>query len=494
MNKRKLVGERVFENASVQNFAQMSGDFNPMHVDAQVARRLMTGKQVVHGMLVALTAISYCVNILDRAITRVTCSFLNPISVDDIVHFYLIPSDDSTLTIDAVVEGLTCARICVFVDPQYHYLLSTHESSVDNTNSVSTRLSTATLKIPLEHSPSFHVGQKYAIKLPTGFALGELAAASKLLGESVFASLCALSYAVGMICPGLHSIFSSFTVNVAKRATDEADTLLLAVRRFDPRFSLFNMDVDGVVRGEIKSFLRPEPISQPSISALSKLVDPREFGGSTSLIIGASRGLGEITTKLLALGGAHTFLTYASGVDDVNRLKKEIDTIAGAKSSILKFDLVSDAVDSLGVDWERIDAVYFFATPRISRKRIGTYQHKVFLEFLHFYVDQFYALCSTIESKRSTGKVVVFYPSTVFIDERPRGMTEYTAAKAAAEIVAEEISKTFRKVSLIVNRLPKMDTDQTATVVPSKSISATEVMIAVVREVNKLIRSQAAEK
>ena len=45
-----LLGERVFSDADQQWFAAASGDGNPMHVDAVAARRLLSGRQVVHGM------------------------------------------------------------------------------------------------------------------------------------------------------------------------------------------------------------------------------------------------------------------------------------------------------------------------------------------------------------------------------------------------------------------------------------------------------------
>jgi NAD(P)-dependent dehydrogenase (short-subunit alcohol dehydrogenase family) len=50
------------------------------------------------------------------------------------------------------------------------------------------------------------------------------------------------------------------------------------------------------------------------MEALSGLCAPDEFAGATALIIGGSRGLGELTAKLLAKGGARILITYATGV------------------------------------------------------------------------------------------------------------------------------------------------------------------------------------
>ncbi|HZQ99758.1 MAG TPA: MaoC family dehydratase [Chloroflexota bacterium] len=44
---------RVFDDAAVRAFAELSGDFNELHVDDEYARRSRFGRRVVHGMLSA---------------------------------------------------------------------------------------------------------------------------------------------------------------------------------------------------------------------------------------------------------------------------------------------------------------------------------------------------------------------------------------------------------------------------------------------------------
>lgn len=41
---------RLFTMADQLAFAALSGDYNPMHVDAVAARRLIYGRPVVHGI------------------------------------------------------------------------------------------------------------------------------------------------------------------------------------------------------------------------------------------------------------------------------------------------------------------------------------------------------------------------------------------------------------------------------------------------------------
>ena len=54
---------RSFSIADQTAFATLSGDFNPLHIDAVAARRLMFGRPVVHGIHLLLWA-------LDTALER----------------------------------------------------------------------------------------------------------------------------------------------------------------------------------------------------------------------------------------------------------------------------------------------------------------------------------------------------------------------------------------------------------------------------------------
>lgn len=44
---------KSFSEADVKQFAALSGDFNPIHIDPDYARTTMFGQRIVHGMLVS---------------------------------------------------------------------------------------------------------------------------------------------------------------------------------------------------------------------------------------------------------------------------------------------------------------------------------------------------------------------------------------------------------------------------------------------------------
>src|SRR5688572_29550477 len=65
----------------------------------------------------------------------------------------------------------------------------------------------------------------------------------------------------------------------------------------------------GGLVGTVDSFARQPPVPQKSSREFVGLVEPGAFTGSTALVIGGSRGLGEVTAKLLAAGGAKVTIT-----------------------------------------------------------------------------------------------------------------------------------------------------------------------------------------
>lgn len=74
--------------ADVKAFATLTGDYNPLHVDADFAKRTLFGKQVVHGMLTA-SFISTMVGMLipgpGALWTSQTIEFLNPTYIGDVI-------------------------------------------------------------------------------------------------------------------------------------------------------------------------------------------------------------------------------------------------------------------------------------------------------------------------------------------------------------------------------------------------------------------------
>ena len=181
-----------------------------------------------------------------------------------------------------------------------------------------------------------------------------------------------MSYLVGMICPGLNSVLSALNVNVAPTATSE-NAVVFHVAAYDSRFRLFNITFEGAIQGDLEAFVRQPPQDGPSIAEVAAHIRPGEFDGRRSLVIGGSRGLGALTAKVLAAGGGTVAITYAAGFAEAQTVKDEINERVGGKCQLLKLDVTTDAFEMMSIDREQLDAVFFFATPRIFRKAASVF-------------------------------------------------------------------------------------------------------------------------
>ncbi len=249
---------------------------------------------------------------------------------------------------------------------------------------------------------------------------------------------------VGVECPGLKSVFSKLDLS----ATDSYDcrTLSYKVTRLDRRFGLVAMKVTAPgMTGELKAFIRPAPHEQDSYLSLKGRVHSKEFSRQRALIIGGSRGMGEVTAKLLAAGGAKVVITYHRGQKDARRVVEDIVSNGGVA------DL--SHLDVLNLDRDLAEVV---ASDQ------------------YYYVTGF---ARTVIQLRSLGLRNVFYPSTVAIDELPMNSGEFAAAKMAGETLCSFLEKNDQEMTIYRPRLPRIATDQTASVVPVANQDPVPIMI-----------------
>ena len=478
----RRIGEKSFSDEDQQLFASVSSDRNPMHMDPIAARRLMTGRQVVHGIHVLITAIEYWQNNNNAYPIAISCSFDNPVSVGDQVIFTQESRKENDVTLEARVNGLLCSQI-IITTARERIPGKSSSDSIDSEpgKEICVRNS---LGSPLDEEPAFHLTKKYLVGLNDADFSVNFPRSYRYFGKQCFAAIPALSYFVGMICPGLHSIFSSLSFDL-NHNSPSADRLVFSIRKYDARVHLFDISFEGCIRGRLKAFSRPPPQRQPSLDDLSAHIEAKEFSGTRSLIIGGSRGLGEMTAKILAAGGGDVVITYASGLDDAKKICDEINTRGISACELLKVDLMTDAFHSMSIDFNALDVVYFFATPRIARKKIEMFEPLLFGEFVEFYINKFYELCVCLEANTADKKIKVYFPSTVFVSERPKGMAEYAMAKAAAEILIQEVNKFFKKVSVVSTRLPRLNTDQTSSILKLSTESNLETLLPVIRSLNR---------
>ena len=290
--------------------------------------------------------------------------------------------------------------------------------------------------------------------------------------EAQLATVLATTRLVGMECPGLHSIYSRLSLTF--ETTASAPQFSYEVTRFDSRFDMASIDFAGAhASGEIQAFLRPLPQQQADFAQLKGLVDCNKFRNQRALVIGGSRGLGEVCVKLLAAGGADVRFSYYKGRGDADRLEEEIGS--GAAQGF-HYDVSSHPgnFSSATQDGWQPTHLYFFATPFIFGGVKNQFSPELYDTFNRYYVTGFW---QAVDSLASAGALAVFYPSTVAIDELPPGLAEYTASKLASEATCDYLCKKFKELKIYKPRLPRLATDQTATNMPVASADPVDLML-----------------
>ncbi|SEQ37180.1 NAD(P)-dependent dehydrogenase, short-chain alcohol dehydrogenase family [Faunimonas pinastri] len=464
---------RSFSLADQQLFAALSGDRNPMHLDAQAARRTQAGDCVVHGVHAALWALDCLAadGVPLSSLASLRVAFNRFIHLDQPVRLTWRSPAAGSLKAQVELEGTAAVTLTLKFGPR-------GEADVAGWSGLS---DLAIGNVP--DQPASATFPDIAGRLVAPAASETFGAAfphaCQALGTARISALALLSTLVGMICPGLHSVFSGFAVKLTEPAN--AAGLFVRTRSFDERFRLATIDISGSgVAGEVSAFERFAPV-ESRFADLAAQVTPGEFVGRRALIVGGSRGLGAATAKLIAAGGGQAVITYVRGAEEAEKVRAEIVAACGAKScTVLPFDAARDAAPQLAGLSGEITHFYYFATPRIFRQSGTVFDPAVFTEFLRFYVDGFAATLQAL-LERSGGTLHALYPSSVAVADRPKQMTEYAMAKAAGEILCADMARAQARLTISAPRLPRILTDQTATVPPVEAADAVATMLPLLR-------------
>ncbi len=384
---------RTFTLNDQHAFACLSGDYNPVHVDPIAARRLLFGRPVVHGIHALLWGLD---ELLSRAtapmrISRLKADFRGAILIDEPVELLETSVGTADISIDIIGNGngtklLAAKALC---EPVAQMPPSCAANLLPPRTDCRERS-------PAELST---LGGMLPVMLHRASTDALFPNLMRLLPADQLATLLASTRLVGMEAPGLHSIYSGLDL----AASDEvrAAELTYAAYDYDARFPRLPLRIAGPgLAGTISTLIRPGPARQASMADLHARIRPDEFRGERALVIGGSRGLGEVAVKALAAGGAEVRLTYRLGSDDARAVVNDIRG-AGGLADCFQHDAIADAPTLGGQlgDWSPTVLCYF-ATPFIAAGAERRFSHARFLEFCQVYVDGF---LRTFEAVRALG-------------------------------------------------------------------------------------------
>lgn len=468
----RLLKARCFRPEDQEQFALLSGDCNPLHMDPVAARRTLIGAVAVHGVNLTLVALEL---FLERfggsggiCLLGLEAQFAKPVAVGEKVAFRLVQQSGEGFRVTGSVEEDIVLRVAVRLGTE----------KIDRGG-----CAPVLAPEPLVEA-DFDLLATAEGTLPVGIdresARRMFPHVFETLGDVAFAEVLALTRLVGMRCPGLHSLFSQLSISF--RSGGDAGDLYFRVEKADSRFRRLVLQVQGTrLGGHLTVFVRPPPEPQPTIGEVACRVVAGSFANSVALVIGGSRGIGEVTAKIIAAGGGVPIVTFFQGVKEAERIAAEIRDWGG-RCELEQLDVQrgSSAIRSLARRKIRPRSLYYFATPKIGGRRRGFFSHRNLAEFNKYYVEGFGRVVDAAAAGVSSLRV--FYPSSVFLEEDAREHAEYVMAKRAGEALCAFYNRYAGNVRTVVSRLPRIRTDQNSSLLPILTEDALEVMLPIVGE------------
>jgi MaoC like domain len=442
---------RTFIDEDQQSFAQLSGDWNPIHTDAVAARRTIFGAQVVHGVHALLWAID--VSGLTGTLKRIEAKFLRGITLGSPVDCRVEAGVGRGFSLTILKGGVRAAQI----NGEFAAESPTYEVS-DPTDQ---------RRLPVDLTFEQVGGTKGSVPVALDRIGARALFPNGALPEWQIAVLLATTRIVGMECPGLHSLYSGLTVDFSGPKRDAE--LKFEVVVADARFSAIELAVRGAgASGTLRAFMRPRPQPQPAFANAQALVEAGEFASWRALIVGGSRGLGEISAKIISAGGGAVCVTYHRGAAEAAATCAALRA-AGREAHTAPLDVTTESAPTL--PWAPTHLLYF-ATPHIALDKGTIFSPRKFALLSEYYVAGFQRVFSSLRPPLD-----VLYPSTVFLDETTPNAAEYCAAKAAGEELCRHFAKRIPNCRIHVPRLPRMLTDQTVGLLRSESAEALPLIL-----------------
>lgn len=467
---REILASRSFTEADQRWFADISGDVNPMHMDAAGAAATQAGERVVHGVHAALWALEQlaCRGNGLGACTQIKVRFSKFLTLGTTATLVLIEETAKGLRaeIDAGgAQGAVSLRLGA---------ARRAEPETEPPDGARPDLSAG----PIVRDADAIAGASGLLDIPEG-AERRIAEAfpalSALWSARAVAHMALMSTVVGMVAPGLHSIFSDFTLTLREPAGAGDPGFRFAVTGFDPRFRLANLRIGcAEFVAAVSAYLRYPPIRPPTFAEVAAAVPPGCFAGARALVVGGSRGIGAVVSQAVAAGGGRVVCAYAQNRAAAEALQAEARRhLAPEAFEILHFDARSPVSPAAPGSFTHL---YYFATPRIFDQSAEVFSPGRFEAFCEIYVHGFHRTVMSLMSERAA-PLKAFYPSSIAVAERPRNMTEYAMAKSAGEILCADLARAHPLLDIAVHRLPRIMTDQTATVPPVAAPSALAAIV-----------------
>jgi hypothetical protein len=447
-----LEKEKKFQFTDQLIFAKISGDYNPIHLDRNYARRSISGDIAVHGINLVFWGLDTFLKFkkVKIKIIKINIIFSKFININQKVKIKIFQNNNKVL-FNFFESDILAAQF------EIQYLKSlTTQYSYFNKKFIKKKASVTKFE-------NFKIGKKFV----ENFAIDNQLFKKKFLNIHKYLNfnqiidLVTITRLVGMNVPGEDSILSKLDLFYKLNNVVKSEIKITSI---DKRFSLINLYYVGKnLSGNIRTLMRPKKINQ-TIQNKKLKINKREFSKQRALIIGGSKGLGEATVKILSSGSAKILFSYFNGKKDAVQHRRGFEK--NIKIFHLNIERELNSKISKNIKNFKPTHLYYFATPRIFTGNGYDFREKNFTTFNNYYISGFKKIFDLLDKKILQS---VFFPSSVAINEATSKLCEYACSKAAQEILLKYLNEKYKKIYFSYPRLPRLKTDQTLSILDHSS-------------------------
>ncbi len=447
-----IIGKRLFTESDQDIFSQFSGDKNPIHLDANEARKTVSGECIVHGIHAILWMFECFIGRQNYFFNCFDISFLHFIRINEIVFCnFDIKNNCITLTNEEniILIQIKCTEQISNTKLEKNSGLLNFNNQID----LPKKLEINDI-VEGENIDKFYGGkEKYGRVL-----------FSKLINKinsNIIFEIALLSNLVGMQIPGLNSLLYECKISFSETNKYQSCN----IKTIDKRFKFVKLKYQGInFNSLITAFFRPT--SKPILKCheIKRTKESNiKLSGKKALIIGGSRGIGAWVAKILAINAIDVTITYKSGKLEAEEILNDISCENKNNCNLVELDITK--VDDYKKLIHRYDYFYYFATPKIFVKKSSEFDSKLFEHFNLFYCNAFKTI-SELLIKNGVRKIL--FPSTVAIDKPIIELKEYIEAKKNGEKTCDYLKNKY-KIEVFNPRIDRVLTDQTTSVMPVNS-------------------------